>query len=156
MKPHCVSLARKWERQMSTEDKIWTDGNAPATLIDGDKSTDFYTLGEAVIAWAHLPEPRKSAATIKSGSRVFVAAEIDRLHHKPDQANEEYLAELVGVETGNVYGGGPHVFRASNDEEAEVQADEWASRQTFDEPVQMTLTQGYKRRGVRGKVIDRR
>jgi hypothetical protein len=67
---------------MNSEDKVWADGNQPATLIDGDKSTDFFTLGEAVIAREHLPAPRKSAATIKSGARVFTSPEIDRLYHK--------------------------------------------------------------------------
>jgi len=43
---------------------------------------DCYTLGEAVIAYDNLPEPRKSAATIKCGGRVFTAAEIDRLYHR--------------------------------------------------------------------------
>ena len=41
------------------------------------------TLGEAVIAYDNLPEPRKSAATIKCGGRVFTAAEIDWLYHRP-------------------------------------------------------------------------
>ena len=67
---------------MSSEDKIYVDANQPATLIDGDKSIDCLTLGEAVIALDHLPEPRKSAATIKVGDRVYTAAEIDRLHHR--------------------------------------------------------------------------
>jgi hypothetical protein len=68
-------------KQMNNGSKIWADGNeGPATLIDGDKSTDCLTLGGAVIARDHLPEPRKSAATIKVGSRVYTAAEIDRLH----------------------------------------------------------------------------
>jgi hypothetical protein len=38
------------------DDKIWADGNAPATLIDGDLSPEFYTHGEAVIARSHLPD----------------------------------------------------------------------------------------------------
>jgi hypothetical protein len=53
-------------------------------LIDGDKSTKCETLHDAVIEWDHLPEPQKSAATIKvEGNRVYSAAEIDRLHYKP-------------------------------------------------------------------------
>jgi hypothetical protein len=139
--------------EMSSEGKIWADGNAPATLIDGDKSTDFYTLGEAVIARDHLPEPRKSTATIRSSGRIFIAAEIDRLHHKPDETIDGYPVELVGVQSDNLYGGGPYAFQASSDEEAKIEADKWAGCQTFDEPVQLTLTQGYKRRGVRGRVI---
>jgi hypothetical protein len=67
---------------MDNKDKIFVDGNQPATLIDGDKSIECLTLGEAVIALDHLPEPQKSAATIKVGDRVFAAAEIDRLHHR--------------------------------------------------------------------------
>ena len=67
----------------SQVDKIYIDARQPATLMDGDKSMDCYTLGEAVIAYDNLPEPRKSAATIKCGGRVFTAAEIDRLHHRP-------------------------------------------------------------------------
>lgn len=39
------------------------------------------TLGEAVVALDHLPEPRQSAATIKIGGRVFTASEIDQPHH---------------------------------------------------------------------------
>jgi hypothetical protein len=47
----------------SQKDKIYIDARQPATLIDGDKSIDCSTLGEAVIAYDNLPEPRKSAAT---------------------------------------------------------------------------------------------
>ena len=84
--PIRVFLSRAtWGRQASSDDKIWADGNKPATLIDGDKSTDFYTLGEAVIAHAHLPDSRKAAATIKSAGRAFTAGEIDRLYHKPTE-----------------------------------------------------------------------
>jgi Tfp pilus assembly protein PilV len=36
----------KW-RQVSGDYKTYADGNAPATLVDGDKSIDFYTLGES-------------------------------------------------------------------------------------------------------------
>jgi hypothetical protein len=68
---------------MSDDDKIHVDGNQPATLLDGDKSIDCFTLGEAVIARDRLPEPRKSAAKIKYGDHIFTAAQIDRLHHKP-------------------------------------------------------------------------
>jgi hypothetical protein len=66
-------------------DIIWADASkGPAMLIDGDKSTKCETLHEAVIEWDHLPEPRKSAATIEvEGDRVYSAAEIDRLHYKP-------------------------------------------------------------------------
>jgi hypothetical protein len=62
---------------MSSEDKIYVDASQPATLIDGDKSIECPTLGEAVVALDHLPEPRQSAATIKIGGRVFTASEID-------------------------------------------------------------------------------
>jgi hypothetical protein len=43
---------------------------------------DCPTLGDAVVALDNLPEPRKSAATIKVKDRVFTASEIDRLHHR--------------------------------------------------------------------------
>ena len=66
---------------MDNEDKLYADESQPATLIDGDKSIECLTLGEAVIARDHLPELRKSAATIKVGPRVCAAAEIDRLHN---------------------------------------------------------------------------
>jgi hypothetical protein len=72
---------------MSSEDKLRADGNAPATLVDGDNSTNYYTLGEAVIAREHLPEERKNAAKIKSEGRVFISGEIDRLHHEPPQTS---------------------------------------------------------------------
>jgi hypothetical protein len=85
---------------MSSEDKVWADAGQPATLIDGDKSTECLTLGEAVIARAHLPEPRKSAATIECGGRIFAAAEIDRLHHKPTQALRA-LIKLDKIEGAN-------------------------------------------------------
>jgi hypothetical protein len=85
---------------MSSEDKIYVDANQPATLIDGDKSIDCLTLGEAVIALDHLPEPRKSAATIKVGDRVYTAAEIDRLHHKPTQPLR-VLVDLQKIEGAN-------------------------------------------------------
>ena len=85
---------------MDNEDKIYVDGNQPATLIDGDKSTDCLTLGEAVIARDNLPEPRKSAATIKIKGRVFAPDEIDRLHHKPRQSLR-VLVDLQKVEGAN-------------------------------------------------------
>jgi len=69
-------------QQMDNEDKIYVDARQAATLIDGDKSIDCLTVGEAVIALDHLPEPRKSASTIKVGDRVYTADEIDRLHHR--------------------------------------------------------------------------
>jgi len=67
------------------EDIIWADASkGPAMLIDGDKSIKCETLHEAVIEWDHLPEPRKSLATIEvEGDRVYSAAEIDRLHYRP-------------------------------------------------------------------------
>jgi hypothetical protein len=68
---------------MGSEDKIYIDARQPATLVDGDKWIDCHTLGEAVTAHDELPEPRKSVATIKCGGRVFTAAEIDRLYHRP-------------------------------------------------------------------------
>ena len=105
------------------------------------------------MAWDKLPAERKKAATIKCGGRVFTAAEIDRLHHKPSVSNEAYLAELVGVQTRDIYGG-PHVFPASNDGEAIVEAQKWARCQTFGEPVRLTLTHGYTRRGVHSEMID--
>ena len=64
------------------EDKIYADASQPATLIDGDVSIDCLTLGDAVVALDNLPQPRKSAATIKIKDRVFTASEIDRLHHR--------------------------------------------------------------------------
>jgi hypothetical protein len=69
-------------KQMGNEEKIYADASQPATLVDGDKSIDCPTLGDAVVALDHLPEVRKSAALIKVGDRVFTASEIDRLHHR--------------------------------------------------------------------------
>jgi hypothetical protein len=70
------------EAAMSSDDKIWANGNAPATSLKA--TADSYTLGEAVIGRDHLAKPRKSTATIRSGGRVFTAAEpeIDRLYQK--------------------------------------------------------------------------
>ena len=64
------------------KDKIYADASQPATLIDGNILIDYQTLGDAVVALDNLPEPRKSAATIKVKDRVFTASEIDRLHHR--------------------------------------------------------------------------
>ena len=64
------------------QDKLYADASQPATLIDGDILIDCPTLGDAVVALDNLPEPRKSAATIKVKDRVFTASEIDRLHHR--------------------------------------------------------------------------
>ena len=69
---------------MGNEEKIYADASQPATLVDGDKSIDCPTLGDAVVALDHLPEVRKSAALIKVGDRVFTASEIDRLTARPD------------------------------------------------------------------------
>ena len=60
------------------EDKIYADVSQPATLIDGEKSIDCPTLGEAVVALDHLPADRQSAAMIKVGDRVFTAADFNR------------------------------------------------------------------------------
>jgi hypothetical protein len=68
------------------EDKIYADASQPATLIDGDILIDCPTLGDAVVALDNLPEPRKSAATIKVKDRVFTASEIDRLHHRKNRS----------------------------------------------------------------------
>jgi hypothetical protein len=64
------------------KDKLYADAGQPATLIDGDKSIDCPTLGEAVVALDNLPADRQSTAMIKVGDRVFTSAEIDRLHHR--------------------------------------------------------------------------
>jgi len=69
------------------QDKIYADASQPATLIDNDILIDCPTLGDAVVALDNLPEPRKSAAMIKVGDRVFTAAEIDRLHHRKTRFN---------------------------------------------------------------------
>ena len=69
------------------QDKIYADASQPATLIDNDILIDCPTLGDAVVALDNLPEPRKSAAMIKVGDRVFTAAEIDRLHHRKTRSN---------------------------------------------------------------------
>ena len=70
-------------QHMSGEkDKIYADASQPATLIDGDKSIDCPTLGEAVVALDNLPADRQSAAMIKIKDRIFTAAEVDRLHHR--------------------------------------------------------------------------
>ena len=66
----------------SDRDKIYADVSQPATLIDGDKSIDCPTLGEAVVALDNLPADRQSAAMIKIKDRIFTAAEVDRLHHR--------------------------------------------------------------------------
>jgi hypothetical protein len=71
-------------KQMGNEEKIYADASQPATLVDGDKSIDCPTLGDAVVVLDHLPEVRKSAALIKVGDRVFTASEIDRLTARPD------------------------------------------------------------------------
>jgi hypothetical protein len=70
-------------RQMANEEKIYVDGNKSAVLMDGANVIACATLGEAQLFWDKLPEPRKSAATITSSGRVFTAAEIDRLYHRP-------------------------------------------------------------------------
>ena len=76
-----VATTARGDGKMSSEDKIYVDASQPATLMDGDKSIECPTLGEAVVALDQLPEPRQSAATIKIGGRVFTALEIDRLYH---------------------------------------------------------------------------
>jgi hypothetical protein len=63
--------------------KIYVDANKSAVLMDGCNLVSCATLGEAEMAWDKLPEPRKSAATITSSGRVFTAAVIDRLYHRP-------------------------------------------------------------------------
>lgn len=40
---------------MSSEEKIHADASQPATLLDGDKSVECYTLGEAVLAETICP-----------------------------------------------------------------------------------------------------
>jgi hypothetical protein len=50
-----------------------------AALIDGDKSVDCSTLGEAVIARDNLPEPHKIAPTIKCCGRVSKYSPLRRL-----------------------------------------------------------------------------
>jgi hypothetical protein len=49
---------------MTSEDKIYVNASQPATLIDGDKSIEWPTLGEAVVALDH---PR--AATERSNDQ---------------------------------------------------------------------------------------
>jgi len=63
--------------------KIWVDVNDPATLIDGDNSVEYVTLGAAVVARDNLPADRINGAKIKRGAQIFTADEIDRLYHRP-------------------------------------------------------------------------
>ena len=67
--------------------KIWVDVNDPATLIDGDNSVEYLTLGAAVVARDNLPADRIDGAKIKCGARIFTADEIDCLYHRPASRN---------------------------------------------------------------------
>ena len=67
--------------------KIWVDVNDPATLIDGDNSVEYLTLGAAVVARDNLPADRINVAKIKCGARIFTADEIERLYHRPASKN---------------------------------------------------------------------
>jgi hypothetical protein len=67
--------------------KIWVDVNDPATLIDGDNSVEYLTLGAAVVARDNLPADRINGAKIKCGARIFTADEIERLYHRPASKN---------------------------------------------------------------------
>ena len=67
--------------------KIWVDVNDPATLIDGDNSVEYLTLGAAVVARDNLPADRINGAKIKCGARIFTTDEIDRLYHRPASRN---------------------------------------------------------------------
>ena len=98
-------------RGSNDEDKIWADAGQPATLIDGDKSTDYYTLDEAVRARDLLPPPQKNAASIKSGGRIFTSAEIDRLSHRstPAKPEREALRVLVDLQKLSGANGGGEV-----------------------------------------------
>jgi hypothetical protein len=105
---------------MSSEDKIWTAGNQPATLIDGDNLVPC-TLGEAVIARDHLAADRMSAAKIKYGARVYTASEIDRLYQK---AAVQYSATLANIDSpGDTYCN--EVIFASTEDEAMAEAERW-------------------------------
>jgi len=73
------------EAQVST--KIWVDVNDPATLIDGDNSVEYLTLGAAVVARDNLPTDRINGAKIKCGARIFTADEIERLYHRSASRN---------------------------------------------------------------------
>jgi len=67
--------------------KIWVDLHDAATLIDGDNSVEYLTLGAAVVARDSLPVDRIDGAKIKCGARIFTADEIERLYHRPASRN---------------------------------------------------------------------
>ena len=65
---------------MSEEEKIYLDGNRPATLHNGAVSIDFPTLQEAIMAWNRLrPEQAQRASIRIIGGQLYPATEIRKL-----------------------------------------------------------------------------
>jgi hypothetical protein len=71
----------KVEAAMSSDDKIWADETRQPRSLK-QQVGGLLLAWRGVIARDHLPEPRKSTATIRSGRLVFTAGEIDRLYQK--------------------------------------------------------------------------
>ena len=64
--------------------KIYADPAQPATLTYSGHSVPCFTLGEAVIAWAHLSPSQQNGAIIKAADgREFGRNEIDLLYRPP-------------------------------------------------------------------------
>jgi hypothetical protein len=125
-------------KQMSDEDEIWVDASQPATLIDGDKPMHCPTPYEAKMAWDRLPTDRKAAAKIKCHKRVFTPDEIDRLYNAGP-----YEAELLDALDTTVHDSDR--MNGPDDDEAGVQALEWAKSHKIDREVKLSLKQGSSR-----------
>jgi hypothetical protein len=71
---------------VSNNSGIYVDATQPATLNDGfGISTDYRSLGQAVIAWRRLLPDQKIRATVRViGGPVYSAHQIDQLHYGPN------------------------------------------------------------------------
>ena len=65
---------------MSEEEKIYLDGNWPATFHNGAVSIDFPTLQDAIMAWNRLrPEQAQRASIRIIGGQLYPATDIQKL-----------------------------------------------------------------------------
>jgi hypothetical protein len=62
--------------------RIFADPSQPAIVQNGENTTRYYTLDEAVRGWQALPAAQRAKSTIKIGSSIYNASQINRLHIK--------------------------------------------------------------------------
>lgn len=73
-------LINEAQRGLVATAPLYVDASRAAQMIDGARTENFITLGEAKMAWDRLPASRREIARIMSAGRTYESAEINRFH----------------------------------------------------------------------------